>query len=132
MWRNGTLICALLLGVAMFAKTTSGQTKPKPPSFVMKVISVEPSPGFWSGQLEADQGFNGIVVRSTVARFSVGQHWHVVVPVVSGGRLMSAEPHFDESKVAIGKLLWIKATKGCIEFEGGNEIKAWCIQPIKR
>jgi hypothetical protein len=132
MCRKIRFSCALLSVVTVFAMTANGQAKSKPLSFVVKVISVEPSPGFWSGQLEADQCFNGIVVRSSAAQFAVGRQLHIEVPVVSGDPLMSSAPHFDESKVANGKLLWIKATKSCIELEGGDDIKAWCIRPIKR
>jgi hypothetical protein len=132
MWRKISFVYALIPGLAIFAMTTNGQSKPKPPSFVLKVISVGWSPEVWSGIDEADQGFDGVVVRSTATRFSVGQHLHVEVPVVSGDPLMSTKPHFDESKVASGKLLWIKATKGCVEFEGADVIKAYCIRPVRK
>jgi hypothetical protein len=133
MWRSICFASALLMGMAPFAPTANAQTKSKP-RFVVKVLSVGRSPGFWSGIVETDQALDGVVVESSAKQFPVGKHLHIDVPIVSGTSIVGTAPGFDETKVSVGKLLKLTATKACIQYQNVDEVKIdpSCIRSIKR
>jgi hypothetical protein len=135
MRRKFSLACALILGGAILTLQASGQTKRNATFFVIRITHVGLSSGFYSGQLECDLDFDGVVVRSTAHPFPLGVSLHILVPTVGDSLIFKAhEPAFDETKIAIGKLLWIKATKACIDSSMQNDLKidASCIQPIQK
>jgi hypothetical protein len=133
MWRSICFAIALLMGMTQFVLPAAGQTKSKP-RFVVKVVSVGRSPGFWSGIVEADQSLDGVVVESSAMQFPVGKHLHIEVPIVSGSSIVGSAPGFDESKVSVGKLLKFTVTKACIQFQILDELKIdpSCIRAVKR
>jgi hypothetical protein len=100
----------------------SGQAKPKSPSFVIRVSSVEPSPGFWPGVVLSYQYLNGIVVHSSAIRFPIGTKLRIGVPPNGNSPLFERDtPQLNETMVSAGKLLRVSATKECVGTSDENE-----------
>ena len=121
--------------MTLCASTASCQVKPKSPSFVIRVVSVEGSPGWWPGLLESYAYFTGVVVKSSAVRFPVGAKLHIgVFPNPDSPFFEHDRPQFRETMVSVGRLIRVKATKKCINTLDADEFRtdSSCLQLLQK
>lgn len=96
----------------------------------IRVLTIDPSPGSWTGTDKTFQRFEGMITASSSPLFTVGSKLQVAVPLAENSRLFDRHRiEFDKSKIAEGKLISLDVSGDCVNRldEHSIEIDTSCV-----